>query len=110
MPRIRALKQATAAAAGMAIAVAAYGARFALVGIEAMMARSGTVGARFAQGGFLAEMTKREASQILSVRQSANPEKVKAQHKKVRAEPIPLFFNEREGKASCGLPALTNDD
>ena len=77
---------ATAAAAGLAVAIAAYGARFALVAGEKMAVMYGAGGAasvRFAQGGFLAEMTKREASQILAVRQSANADKVKAQHKKV---------------------------
>ena len=77
---------ATAAAAGLAVAMAAYAARFAAVGAERMMMQYGAGGAgvRFAQGGFLAEMTKREASQVLAVRQSANADRVKAQHKKVR--------------------------
>ena len=82
----RSWRMATAAAAGLAVAMAAYAARFAVVGAERMMMQYGAGGAgvRFAQGGFLAEMTKREASQILAVRQSANADRVKAQHKKVR--------------------------
>ncbi|KAJ4844735.1 hypothetical protein Tsubulata_016297 [Turnera subulata] len=73
--------QATPLIAGIAVAAAAYSARIGLQAWQAFKARPLT--RRFYPGGFQAVMTKREAAQILGVRESSPTDKVKEAHKKI---------------------------
>ena len=66
----------------MAVGAAAYAARFAYEAFHGWKA-AGPRMRQFYKGGFLPEMTKREAAQILGVRESANEQKVKEAHRKI---------------------------
>lgn len=58
---------------------------------------------RFYDGGFLPEMTRREASQILGVRESASIDRIKAAHKRI------MVANHPDAGGSSYLAAKINE-
>lgn len=74
--------QTTPLVAGLAVGAAAYAARAAIQAINSMKA-GGPRLRQFYKGGFLPEMTRREASLILGVRESAPEEKIKEAHRRI---------------------------
>eukprot|EP00899_Mesostigma_viride_P023015 jgi/Mesvir1/3899/Mv19845-RA.1 len=70
--------------AGAGVAAAAYAMRGAIVAWQAYKARPPSARImRHFEGGFLPVMTRREAQQILGVRESQGEDKIKAAHRKV---------------------------
>ncbi|GAQ83417.1 chaperone DnaJ-domain superfamily protein [Klebsormidium nitens] len=70
--------------AGLGIAVAAYGSKYALEALQRYRARPPVARIRkYYEGGFQPVMTRREAALILGVRESAALEKIKDAHRKV---------------------------
>lgn len=74
--------QTTPLVAGLAVGVAAYAGRAAIQAVQSFRA-SGPRMRAFYKGGFLPEMTRREAALILGVRESAPEEKVKEAHRRI---------------------------
>lgn len=71
--------QTSAFVAGLGVAAAAYAARAGLLSIHAWTQAPRAM----LRGGFLSEMTKREAAQILNVRESARERIVKDAHRRI---------------------------
>ncbi|KAA8516522.1 hypothetical protein F0562_016972 [Nyssa sinensis] len=70
--------------AGLAVAAAAYAGRYGILAWQAFKARPPTARMRkFYEGGFQPTMTKREAAQILGVRESTPADKIKEAHRRV---------------------------
>jgi DnaJ family protein C protein 19 len=74
--------QATPLVAGLAAGAAAYAARFAFEAYHGWKA-AGSKMRQFYKGGFLPKMTRREAAQILGIRESAPEQKVKEAHRRI---------------------------
>ncbi|GMH13330.1 hypothetical protein Nepgr_015171 [Nepenthes gracilis] len=75
---------ATPFLAGLAVATAALAGRYGIQAWQAFKARPPRLKVRkFYEGGFQQKMTRREASLILGIRESATPDKVKEAHRKV---------------------------
>ncbi|GHP05677.1 hypothetical protein PPROV_000442700 [Pycnococcus provasolii] len=76
---------ATPIVMGLTVAAGALAARQAALGFEYML--SGRLmqsfGKGFYQGGFEANMTRREACKILAVRESTPPDKIKEAHRRI---------------------------
>lgn len=71
--------QSTAFVAGIGIAAAAFAARSGLLAVNAWAKAPRAM----LKGGFLPEMTRREASVILSVREPAPEQAVKEAHRRI---------------------------
>lgn len=71
--------QTSALVAGLGVAAAAFAARASLLSLHAWTQAPRAM----LRGGFLSEMTKREAAQILNVRESATERVVKDAHRKI---------------------------
>mmetsp|Transcript_4333 Transcript_4333/g.10829 ORF Transcript_4333/g.10829 Transcript_4333/m.10829 type:complete len:111 (-) Transcript_4333:171-503(-) len=93
---------ATPMIAGFGVAAAAMGARYAITAYQAFKAAPPRL-RRFYDGGFLPEMTKREASQILGVRESAQADRIKAAHKRI------MVANHPDAGGSSYLAAKINE-
>lgn len=78
---------ATPILAGMAVAGAAMASRYALLAWRGLVARGGTAGARrfprSMAGGFEEEMSRREALQVLGLREGASKEDIRAAHRRI---------------------------
>lgn len=77
---------ATPLLAGMAIAGAAYASRYALLSWRSIMARQGSAATRFPRalaGGFEDEMNRREAFQILGIREGSTKEQIRDAHRRL---------------------------
>lgn len=73
---------ATPVAAGIAVGVAAYAGK-ALVEMALRMRNAPPKMRQFYKGGFQSEMTRREASLILGIRESAAEDRVKEAHRRI---------------------------
>lgn len=73
---------ATPLLAGLGVAAAAMGGRYAVQLWHTFRASPPRL-RQFYQGGFLPEMTRREAAQILGLRESAPMQKVREAHRKI---------------------------
>ncbi|XP_057983792.1 mitochondrial import inner membrane translocase subunit TIM14-1-like isoform X3 [Malania oleifera] len=70
--------------AGLAIAAAALAGRYSIQAWQAFKARPPKPRMRkFYEGGFQQTMTRREAAQILGIRENATADKIKEAHRKV---------------------------
>ncbi|XP_047968617.1 mitochondrial import inner membrane translocase subunit TIM14-1-like [Salvia hispanica] len=70
--------------AGIAVATAALAGKYSIQAWQAFKSRPPTARMRkFYEGGFQPKMTRREASLILGVRESTQPDKVREAHRKV---------------------------
>ncbi|XP_008792086.1 mitochondrial import inner membrane translocase subunit TIM14-2-like [Phoenix dactylifera] len=70
--------------AGIAVAAAAYAGKYGIQAWQAYKARPIVPRMRkFYEGGFQPTMTRREAAQILGIRESTPPDKIKDAHRKV---------------------------
>ena len=76
------LAQTTPLIAGLAVGAAAWSSRFLYEAFHGWKA-AGPKMRQFYKGGFLPEMTKREAAQILGVRESAPEQKIREAHRKI---------------------------
>ncbi|KAI0559336.1 DnaJ subfamily C member 19 [Gracilaria domingensis] len=78
---------ATPVIAGMAIAGAAWASRYVLLSWRGFMMRQGAAGAvrfpRSMAGGFGAEMSRKEAFQILGLREGASKEQIREAHRRL---------------------------
>ncbi|RKO89419.1 hypothetical protein BDK51DRAFT_37807 [Blyttiomyces helicus] len=74
---------ATALLVGAGVAVAALTGRAALRAFSASKGAIGAGGRSFLRGGFDEKMTKREAAQILGIRESAPRDKLKDAHRRI---------------------------
>eukprot|EP01104_Vermistella_antarctica_P012975 TRINITY_DN3849_c0_g1_i1.p1 TRINITY_DN3849_c0_g1~~TRINITY_DN3849_c0_g1_i1.p1 ORF type:complete len:114 (+),score=23.53 TRINITY_DN3849_c0_g1_i1:113-454(+) len=78
---------ATALLAGLGVAGVAYGARAGIVAYRTWAKNAPKMGnqafKKFAQGGFEREMSPKEATQILAVRQTATKDQIQKAHKKL---------------------------
>lgn len=78
---------ATPLIAGMAVAGAAYASRYLILGWRNFAMRQGAAGAvrfpRAMAGGFAEEMTRREAFQILGLREGASKDQIREAHRKI---------------------------
>lgn len=74
--------QTTPLVAGLAVGAAAYAARAAYEAFHGWKA-AGPRMRQFYKGGFLPEMTRREAAQILGIRESSPEQKIKEAHRKI---------------------------
>lgn len=78
---------ATPLLAGMAVAGAAMASRYAVLAWRNLAARQGAAGAvrfpRALAGGFEEEMTRREAFQILGLREGSSKEQIREAHRKL---------------------------
>jgi len=74
--------QTTPLMAGLAVGAAAWTARAAYEAFHGWKA-AGPRMRQFYKGGFLPEMTKREAAQILGIRESAAEQKVREAHRRI---------------------------
>lgn len=92
---------------GMGVAVAAVGARFAVEAFEKYKSRPASerkpVYRGVYAGGFLSEMTRREAALILGVRESATATRVQQRHRQL------LMNNHPDRGGSPVLAAKLND-
>ncbi|KAE9619770.1 hypothetical protein Lal_00038053 [Lupinus albus] len=68
--------------AGIAVAATAYAGKYGIQAWQAFKARPATM-RKFYEGGFLPTMTRREAAQILGVRERTPMDKVKEAHRRV---------------------------
>ncbi|XP_057983787.1 mitochondrial import inner membrane translocase subunit TIM14-1-like isoform X1 [Malania oleifera] len=76
--------QGTPLLAGLAIAAAALAGRYSIQAWQAFKARPPKPRMRkFYEGGFQQTMTRREAAQILGIRENATADKIKEAHRKV---------------------------
>ncbi|KAK9913285.1 hypothetical protein M0R45_037107 [Rubus argutus] len=73
---------ATPFLAGLAVAATALAGRYGIQAWQAFKARPPKM-RKFFEGGFQQTMTRREAAQILGLRESATPDKVKEAHRRV---------------------------
>ena len=94
--------QTTPIIAGVAVGAAAYAARAALVAFQGFKS-AGPRMKQFYKGGFLPEMNRREASQILGVRESAPEEKIKEAHRKI------MIANHPDAGGSSFIAAKVNE-
>ena len=94
--------QAQPLIAGLSVAAAALSARYAITAFQAFKAAPPTL-RRFYEGGFLPEMTRREASLILGVRESANADRIKAAHKRI------MVANHPDAGGSSYMAAKINE-
>lgn len=73
--------------ASVAVAGAAYASRYAILAFRNVTARQGAGGAlrfpRAMAGGFADEMTRREALQILGLREGASKEQIRDAHRRL---------------------------
>lgn len=73
--------------AGMAVAGAAYASRFLVLSWRSIMARQGGAAAtrfpRALAGGFEEEMTRREAFQVLGIREGSSKEQIRDAHRRL---------------------------
>lgn len=78
---------ATPLIAGMAVAGAAWASRYAIFAWRSFVARQGTASTvrfpRALAGGFQEEMTRREAYQILGLREGSTKEQIREAHRKL---------------------------
>ncbi|EXB54086.1 DnaJ homolog subfamily C member 15 [Morus notabilis] len=68
--------------AGFAVAAAAYAGRYGILAWQTIKARPPKL-RRFYEGGFESVMTRREAAQILGVRERTPSDKVREAHRRV---------------------------
>jgi DnaJ family protein C protein 19 len=94
--------QTTPLVAGLAVGAAAYAARTAIVAFQSFKA-AGPRMKQFYKGGFLPEMNRREASQILGVRESAPDEKIKEAHRRI------MIANHPDAGGSSFIAAKVNE-
>ncbi|GAB4818152.1 hypothetical protein N2152v2_005198 [Parachlorella kessleri] len=88
--------------AGLAVGAAAYAGRAALQAAQAWKA-AGPRMRQFYKGGFLPEMTRREAALILGVRESAPEDKVKEAHRRI------MIANHPDAGGSSFVAAKVNE-
>lgn len=88
--------------AGLGVAAAAYGGRAAIQAFQAFKAAPPRL-RQFYKGGFLPDMTKREAAQILGVRESAAEERIKDAHRKL------MVANHPDAGGSSFIAAKVNE-
>jgi DnaJ family protein C protein 19 len=88
--------------AGLAVGAAAFGARAALTAYHAWKAAPTRLRA-FYKGGFLPEMTRREAALILGLRESAPEAKVKEAHRRI------MVANHPDAGGSSFVAAKVNE-
>lgn len=77
---------ATPLITGMAVAGAAWASRYIVLSWRNFMARQGGAAARFPRalaGGFEEEMTRREAFQILGLREGSSKEQIREAHRRL---------------------------
>lgn len=78
---------ATPLIAGMAVAGAAWASRYMMLSWRGLMARQGAGGAvrfpRSMAGGFESEISRREAFQILGIREGSSKEQIREAHRKL---------------------------
>jgi len=86
----------------MAVGAAAYAARTAIVAFQGFKA-AGPRMKQFYKGGFLPEMNRREASQILGVRESAPEGKIKEAHRRI------MIANHPDAGGSSFIAAKVNE-
>jgi len=94
--------QTTPLIAGFGVAAAALGGKYAIQAFQTLKAAPPRL-RRFYDGGFLAEMTRREASLILGVRESASADRIKAAHKRI------MTANHPDAGGSSYLAAKINE-
>eukprot|EP00884_Botryococcus_braunii_P013022 jgi/Botrbrau1/21720/Bobra.43_1s0114.1 len=87
--------------AGLAVGVAAYAGKAAVE--FATKLRSSPRMRQFYKGGFLPEMTKREAAQILGIRESSPEDRVKEAHRRI------MVANHPDAGGSAYLAAKINE-
>ncbi|GFR45303.1 hypothetical protein Agub_g6661 [Astrephomene gubernaculifera] len=92
--------------AGLGVAAAAFvGKQMVQSYVKFMSSPSpfGNVGKQFYKGGFLPEMTKREASLILGVRESAGEDRIKDAHRRI------MVANHPDSGGSSYIAAKVNE-
>lgn len=94
--------QASPLIAGLAVGAAAYAARYAVQAYNGMKA-AGPRMRQFYKGGFLDEMTRREAALILGLRESAPEEKIKEAHRRI------MVANHPDAGGSSFIAAKVNE-
>ncbi|EFJ46250.1 hypothetical protein VOLCADRAFT_85472 [Volvox carteri f. nagariensis] len=97
---------ATPLVAGLGVAAAAFVGKQAVQTYLKFKSSSGTilsVGKQFYKGGFLPEMTKREAALILGVRESAGEERIKEAHRRI------MVANHPDSGGSSYIAAKVNE-
>lgn len=94
--------QTTPLLAGFAVGAAAYGARLALQAFQGLKT-GGPRMRQFYKGGFLPEMTRREAAMILGLRESAPEERVKEAHRRI------MIANHPDAGGSSFIAAKVNE-
>lgn len=95
-------KMATPLLAGLSVAAAAMGGRYALQLWQTFRSSPPRL-RQFYQGGFLPEMTRREAAQILGLREGAPQQKVREAHRKI------MVANHPDAGGSDYLAAKINE-
>ncbi|KAL6128362.1 hypothetical protein ACLB2K_071717 [Fragaria x ananassa] len=85
VPVLGGVRLATPFLAGLAVAATALAGRYGIQAWQAFKARPPKPPQmrKFFEGGFQPTMTRREAAQILGLRESAPPDKVKEAHRRV---------------------------
>lgn len=96
------LLQTTPLIAGLAVGAAAYAAKTALQAFQTWKTAAPKM-RQFYKGGFLPDMTRREASLILGVRESAPEEKVKEAHRRI------MISNHPDSGGSSFIAAKVNE-
>lgn len=94
---------ATPILAGLGVAAAALAGRAALQAYNAMKTGASPSLRQFYKGGFLPEMTRREAALILGLRESSAEEKVKDAHRKI------MVANHPDAGGSSYIAAKVNE-
>ncbi|CAD7701473.1 unnamed protein product [Ostreobium quekettii] len=89
--------------AGLGVASAALAGRAALQAYQSLKSGAGRSLKQFYKGGFLQEMTRREAAQILGLRESAPAERVKDAHRKI------MVANHPDAGGSSYIAAKVNE-
>ncbi|KAG2495804.1 hypothetical protein HYH03_006046 [Edaphochlamys debaryana] len=97
--------------AGLGVAAAAFVGKQAVQAYVKLRASQGSifgsvvgsVGKQYYKGGFLPEMTKREASLILGVRESAGEERIKDAHRRI------MVANHPDSGGSSYVAAKVNE-
>ncbi|PNH09369.1 Mitochondrial import inner membrane translocase subunit TIM14 [Tetrabaena socialis] len=97
---------ATPLVAGLGVAAAAFVGRQLVqtyIKLKASPSVFTSVGKQYYKGGFLPEMTKREASLILGVRESAGEERIKDAHRRI------MVANHPDSGGSSYIAAKVNE-
>lgn len=94
--------QTTPLIAGLAVGAAAYSARLAMNVFQSFKA-AGPRMRQFYKGGFLPEMTRREAALILGIRESSPEERIKEAHRRI------MIANHPDAGGSSFIAAKVNE-